>query len=118
MPSMIELNLSYPPSANSIWRRAGKHIHLSKQYTTWKREAGWQVIAQKAGAIRGPYKIQINAVRPDKRRRDLGNLLKATEDLLVSVGVIDDDSKAEMISMRWVTTGEGIHIRIEPAGVE
>ena len=115
---MIELHLSYPPSANRLWRRGKNNIYASKEYTTWKREAGWQVIAQKPGGIAGPYRLSLNAVRPDKRKRDLGNLLKAVEDLLVSAGVIEDDSKAEMISMRWVTSGEGITVRIEPAGME
>lgn len=115
---MIEIQLPYPPSANRLWRRSGTHIHKSAQYTKWLREAGWQAISQKPGGIKGPYALQIQAVRPDKRKRDLGNLLKGIEDLLVSIGVIEDDSHADLISMRWVTTGEGITVRISPAGLE
>lgn len=114
----VELTLPYPPSANRLWVRARQGMRRSDHYTAWLKEAGWLALAQRPGKITGPYKLAINAVRPDKRRRDLGNLLKATEDLLVSIGLIEDDSKSEMIVMRWVTTGEGVTIRIEPAGVE
>jgi heat shock protein HtpX len=36
--------------------------------------------------------LQVQAVRPDKRRRDLDNLLKASSDLLTRLNVIEDDS--------------------------
>ena len=115
---MIELHLPYPPSVNSIWRRSGTTIHKSSKYKKWIRDAGWQVAAQKPGGIKGPYAMSIQAVRPDKRRRDLANLEKVVSDLLQSLGVVEDDSYAELISMRWVTTGEGVTVRITPAGME
>lgn len=115
---MVELNLPLPPSVNRIWRRAGTRIHKSDEYRAWLKEAGWLAKAQRPGRISGPYKLTALAVRPDKRRRDLGNLEKPLSDLLVEIGVIDDDRYADMISFRWVTTGEGIVVRIEPAGIE
>lgn len=68
--------------------------------------------------VPGPYKLILNARRPDKRRRDLANLLESISDALVIHKITDDDSKAEMIVMRWVTVGAGVSIRVEPAGVE
>lgn len=115
---MIELQLPFPPSANRLWRRSGHTIHKSKTYTDWLRDAGWQVIAQKAGGIAGPYTLSIQAKRPDKRRRDIDNLIKPISDLLVSVGAVADDTHCEMVSARWVTSGEGVTVRISPAGVE
>lgn len=87
-------------------------------YMAWIALALVEGRRQKPSTITGPYKLSVQAIRPDKRKRDLGNLLKATEDLLVHLGVIEDDSHAEMISMRWVTQGEGVRVRIEPAGIE
>lgn len=115
---MIELQLPFPPSANRLWRRAGHTIHKSKTYTDWLRDAGWQVIAQKAGGIAGPYTLSIQAKRPDKRRRDIDNIIKPISDLLMSVGAVEDDSHCEMVSARWVTAGEGITVRIERAVTE
>ena len=67
-----------------------------------------------AGRIDGHYKLTLPAVRPDARRRDLGNLEKAVSDLSVSLGVIADDSRAEEISIAWLADGsDGITVRIE-----
>jgi crossover junction endodeoxyribonuclease RusA len=60
----------------------------------------------------------VTAARPDKRKRDIDNLLKPISDLLKSIGAIEDDYLCEMISARWVTNGDGVAIRIEPAGIE
>jgi Holliday junction resolvase RusA-like endonuclease len=114
----IELTLPLPTSANDLWTPTRKGLRKSDAYRAWLKEAGWLAMAQRQRKVSGPYKISISAVRPDNRRRDLGNLLKATEDLLVGIGLIDDDSKSEMIVMRWVTAGDGITVRVEPAGVE
>jgi len=116
---LIDLTgIPFPPSANRLWRRSGKRIHRSTQYVEWLERAGWHVIQQRQGGIKGPYAISIQAVRPDKRRRDLSNTLKALEDLLQSVGTIEDDAYAEMISLRWVTTGEGVAVRIHSTATE
>lgn len=118
MSLAAELHIPYPPSANKLWRRAGTHIHKSGKYQAWLRSAGLYAKSQRPVGIVGKYKIGIQAVRPDKRRRDLDNIIKPISDLLVLVGVIEDDSDCEMITARWVTTGDGIVVRIEPAGIE
>ena len=93
-------------------------MHKSKEYTDWLLEAGLVARSQRPGSIKGLYKLTMQVARPDKRQRDLDNLLKPTNDLLKSIGVIEDDHFCEMLTARWVTTGEGITVRIEPAGVE
>lgn len=115
---MIELNIPFPPSANALWRSNRGRVHKSRRYVDWLLEAGLKVKSQHPGKIEGQYKISIQAVRPDKRRRDLDNVLKPTSDLLKSLGVIEDDHLCELITARWVTYGEGIYVRLEPAGVE
>lgn len=109
---MIELSIPLPPSANHIW----KNYHKSKAYKAWIVEAGW--LSKRRDKIVGPWRITVLAKRPDKRRRDLDNLLKPIIDLVVSLGLVEDDSKLEMISARWVTSGEGVEVRLEPATVE
>jgi Holliday junction resolvase RusA-like endonuclease len=115
---MIELQLPFPTSANDLWSRTARGMRRSDAYTAWLVEAGWEARRQRPGKIEGPYKLTIHAVRPDSRRRDLGNLEKGVSDLLESLGIIENDCLAEMISMRWVTSGEGITVILEPAGVE
>ena len=115
---MIELTLPYPPSANHLWIRARKGMRKSNTYVAWLMLAGIEARKQKPGKIDGHYKLSLNAARPDKRLRDIDNLIKPVSDLLVSIGVIKDDSACEMVTARWVTAGEGITVRIEHAGVE
>ncbi len=115
---MVELTLPYPPSANRLWVRARKGMRKSDAYSDWLTEAGWEAKRQRPASILGPYKISVTASRPDKRRRDLDNILKPISDLLQSIGVIRDDADCELISARWVTAGEGVTVRVEPAGVE
>lgn len=81
-------------------------------------EAGLCAKPQITARLKGPYKLSITAARPDNRRRDLDNLLKPISDLLKSIGAIEDDYLCEMLSARWVTSGDGVAIRLEPAGVE
>lgn len=115
---MVELRLPYPPSANRLWRRAGHVMHKSAHYVAWLQDAGWLAKAQKPKRIVGAYKLTIQARRPDKRRRDLDNLIKPTNDLLASIGVVSDDCHCEMICARWVTSGDAFTVRIEAAGME
>lgn len=114
----IQLHIPYPPSANRLWVRARKGMRRSDEYMQWLRDAGWHVKSQKPGSIQGPYKISLQAVRPDKRKRDLGNLEKPISDLLQHLGVIHDDCECEMIIARWVTIGSGVQVLLDPAGVE
>lgn len=116
---MIEFHLpTLPPSKNALRQRTRNGIARTPAYNAWLTEFGWEMKRQHVRKVSGPYKLTLNAQRPDKRRRDLANLLESVSDALHTHKVTDDDAFAEMIIMRWVTTGEGVTIRVEPAGVE
>ena len=115
---MIELWLPYPPSANNLWRSARGRTYRSRTYTDWLLEAGLLAKQCLKEPIKGPYKLSITAARPDKRKRDLDNLLKPISDLLTSIGAIEDDHLCEMLTARWVTVGDGVAVRLEAAGIE
>ncbi|CAB5220110.1 endodeoxyribonuclease RUS [uncultured Caudovirales phage] len=111
---MIKIVLALPPSVNRLWRTtvAGR-MYRSPKYVTWKKVAVQNAILQ-AGRrkINGPYKLTLEVVRPDKKRRDLDNLLKAASDCLVEAGIIDD-SECEWIDARWVLSEHPCTITIE-----
>jgi crossover junction endodeoxyribonuclease RusA len=114
----VTLQLPLPPSANRLWVRARKGMRRSDEYVAWLLEAGWTAKTQRPNSIKGPFKISIHASRPDKRRRDIDNLIKPTLDLVESLRIVENDSDCEQVSARWVTTGAGVTIIVEQAGVE
>ena len=81
-------------------------MYSSKNYMDWKKHAEWALVGQVKGKkITGEYTLEIVAVKPDKRRRDLGNLEKAVSDLLQKVKVIEDDYLCQDIHLRWAKSG-------------
>ena len=77
-------------------------VILSKRYRDWILEAGAAVAAQlPAQAPIQDYRLWIDATPPDRRARDLDNLIKPTSDLLKRAGVIQDDSLARAIIIHW-----------------
>lgn len=80
----------------------------------WRKLAMWQIAGQAKGRKHlGAYKLTILAVRPDKRRRDLGNLEKSVSDILVSQGIVEDDSLCEWLEIKWVKEGPQCKIIVE-----
>jgi crossover junction endodeoxyribonuclease RusA len=53
--------------------------------------------------------------RPDKRKRDIDNLLKPVLDALQMSGVIQDDHYAQSVFAQWVPELVGIRVTITPA---
>jgi len=81
-------------------------MYRSSEYTNWRTHALWAIVGQVKGkSIKGQYDLLIEAVKPDKRRRDIGNLEKAVSDILQAAKIIEDDCLCEDLHMRWVKTG-------------
>ena len=120
--SALELNLPIlPPSINDLWCWSGKRVYNSPEYDRWLNDMGYIANAQKRGrTVSGPYALTVQLKRPnDKVKRDLDNFAaKALSDLLKKIRAIDDDCYCEMLGARWVTNGEGVYVRVQPAAVE
>lgn len=92
MRGATEITLPFPPSVNALFvnRRGGRA--RTKAYDAWIVEAGTQLLTQRPMKHEGPVTVAITVGLPDKRNRDLDNLLKPLLDLLVRHQVIQDDS--------------------------
>jgi crossover junction endodeoxyribonuclease RusA len=114
---ILNLTLPYPPSANKLWRYVGGKPLKSAHYRAWLREAGLLVtLGVRANIIEGPYALYIRAGRPDQRRRDLDNLIKPLNDVLVEGGAVRDDSNCHKIEAVWEPGTQGIRLMIMPMG--
>jgi Holliday junction resolvase RusA-like endonuclease len=113
---MITLKeLPAPPSTNGLYRNvSGKGRVRTDRYATWANAAGWQINLQKPGKIAGKVELDIYVQR-QRSGSDISNRIKAIEDLLVTMGVIDDDKNVERVSICWADVN-GCTVTISPAG--
>lgn len=98
---MIELQLPFPPSVNSMWRTprsgplAGRTM-LSEDGRRYRRAVADAVLVARAGRqLRQRLAVTIEARMPDRGKRDLDNLPKAVLDGLTHAGVWLDDGQID-----------------------
>ena len=89
------VTLPVPPSANALNKNVpGRGRVLNKEYSRWTKQAGLLVNAAVGDELpSGPWGVQI--VAAVGHNRDIDNLVKPINDLLVTCGIIDDDKFVE-----------------------
>lgn len=115
---MIRYELPYPPSTNNLFFNTGHGRAKTDGYKAWREAAGYAIIEQGRKRQPGPVSLALALVRPDKRKRDLSNSIKSVEDLLVQLGVIEDDSLVQRISIQWVSAGAPCTVIVQTAEQE
>ena len=106
---MLELTMPWPPSVNAYWRTFQGRMIISAEGRSYRKAVADQVLIQRgAKHFAGKLKVEIEAFRPDKRRRDLDNLLKAVLDGLTHAGVWEDDSNIVDLRIYWADTVGGM----------
>ena len=114
---MTVINLPFPPSTNNMFINGSKGRFRSQKYDEWIQEAGLLLNRQKPPCFIGPVFLTFEFQDGrDKRKRDITNLIKAPEDLLVKHGVIqaDDNSIVKGVSAFWCDSVDGVAITIHP----
>ena len=89
---MIEFTLPWPPTVNNYYTVARGRKILSKNGRAFKESSVWY-IPHLANGLKGEISVEIQANMPDKRKRDLDNLLKPILDVITARGVFEDDSQ-------------------------
>lgn len=118
----IVAKLPYPPSVNHYWsltvarKKSGRAVPIVRvsedgvRYATAVRKAldGVQTLG-------GPLLVQIVANPPDRRTRDLDNVLKCLLDSLTKAGIWQDDSQVEILIVQRgeLTAGGSIEMLVE-----
>lgn len=99
---MITLRLPWPPTVNHYWRHpnkgplAGRHL-ISEDGRSYRAAVHGDVLQQlrREPKIEGRIAVAISANPPDRRQRDLDNLLKGVLDAMTHAHVWIDDSQID-----------------------
>ena len=94
----MKLDLPYPPSANKYWRRVGNKTLLSKAARQYKQAVYALCLGAGVRPGRGRLAVEVLVSPPDRRKRDLDNLLKAVLDSLNGLAW-DDDSQIDELRL-------------------
>ena len=106
----MKFTVPFPPSANRIWRHVGRKVLLSAEGRDYHRRVCAALLDQAktlgflAGLTRpasydARLRISIDAYMPDRKRRDVDNLIKATLDALQRTGVYENDSQIDSLTI-------------------
>jgi crossover junction endodeoxyribonuclease RusA len=117
---MIQVSLPWPPSVNRYWRTFQGRMIISAEGRAYRKAVADQVLIQRgAKHYKDKLRVTIEAFRPDNRRRDLDNLLKAVLDSLTHAGVWEDDNLIVDLRIYWADSiGGMLKVNIEEVSVE
>ena len=106
---MIELTLPWPPTVNTYYRNINGKTIISAKGRAYRETVADEVMIQRAAKnLDVALKVEIEAFRPDRRRRDLDNLFKAMLDSMVHAGVMSDDALIMDLRIFWSNEVGGI----------
>ena len=112
----------YPPSVNNYWilisSKGGGRKVLGKKGKEFR-----EAVIEMSSSINfedSRLSVQIDAFPPDRRKRDLDNILKPLLDALESAGMFNDDSQIDTLSItrKEVLKGGAVTVTIETLGGE
>lgn len=111
----FEVSLPWPPTVNTYWRHANRGgttiVYIAKEGQIY-RTAVQGLIANKRKLHTGRLKVEIEAWPPDKRKRDLDNILKSLLDAMTYAGIWEDDSQIDDLRIYRATIGGMVKVRI------
>ena len=110
---MITLTLPFPPSTNTYYRNVAGETLISAKGRSYRKAVADQVLIQRgAKLLAGRLSVSIVAHMPDKRRRDLDNMLKAALDSMTHAGVWVDDSQIDILTIQRAPVGGMLKVSV------
>ena len=108
----MQLTLPWPPSVNHYWQHTKTHVYISARGRAYRAEVLLNV--SNKGRFSGDARLQvyITAHPPDRRRRDIDNLLKCTLDSLEHARVFNNDSQVDKLYIERASVIKGGQLEI------
>ncbi len=120
----LPYELPYPPSVNLYWRhvivRGRIRVLLAAAGRRYRTDVAAAVLAQGRVRYVGRLALTIDVYPPDRRVRDLDNLLKGPLDAMRAIGLYEDDSQIDGLHVRRreVAKGGALMVWINPVKEE
>lgn len=111
----VVLTLPWPPTVNHYWRRVGAKTLISERGRQYREAVAQAVMLAGHPRVNGALRVRIEAWPPDRRRRDIDNLLKSVLDALEHAGVYEDDGDIDdlRIVRRDMSPGGAVRVTVE-----
>ena len=123
MPEPRTLEFPFPPSVNHYWRHTivnkRPRVLISKRGREY-RSAVRRFVGLGCKPMAGRLAVSIEAFPPDRRKRDLDNMLKALLDSMTHAGIWHDDDQIDEVRIvrREATAGGMMRVVVSEVGPE
>ncbi len=111
----IKLSKVPVPKSNRYIRRKGGQVFKPPRVRNWEVRALWEIKNQyKGDPINREVSVNVTFILPNRRKRDIDNMLKSLWDILEKAGVIANDNLIfETRTLKVIDKGkEGVEIEI------
>ena len=101
---MILFELPYPPTVNHYYRRVGAKTLISSQGRRYRQRVCEQLIILGLARrpLQGDLAMTLKIYPPDRRRRDIDNVLKSLLDALQHGGLYRDDNQIKRLTIEML----------------
>lgn len=96
----MNIMLPWPPSINTYWRPGPRGMYMTAKGREYRENGLRQFSEYNFPVIVGRSYIKITAWPPDRRIRDLDNIVKPILDLLEHAQIIENDNLFDQIYIR------------------
>jgi crossover junction endodeoxyribonuclease RusA len=111
---MPTIKLPWPPSVNHYWCASGKRRYISEAGTIFRKRVQGECFlynSKNNNALmfdnEARLSVLVEAYPPDRRKRDLDNILKAILDSLQHAQVFKDDNQIDKLSVWRCNSTQG-----------
>lgn len=97
---MINITIPFPPSVNTYWGFRGSQRFLTSRAKLFKQAVATEFFKsgyEPLGSAR--LQVEIELYPPDRRIRDIDNVVKSTLDALCQAGMFDDDGQIDVLKV-------------------
>lgn len=97
---ILRFELPYPPSINHYYVRASSGVVLGEKGKRYRRDVAF-LLHRYRQSYAGDKRlvVTINLFPPDKRKRDIDNILKCLLDSMEHANVYENDNQIDMLTV-------------------